>query len=162
MTTRFRIHALSPARLGEVRTTGLDASGLPVVGLTAEGGEPLRCCLRDASPGEAILLFGHEPPIGRSPYRELGAVFACARPCDGPAHDGYPEAWRGRPQVLRCYDRRGWIIDAEHHDGRDPEAVIARLLALPGATQLHSRNVAYGCFMFVVTPAGAPAPRAAG
>jgi len=39
------------------------------------------------------------------------------------------------------------------HDGKDPETVIARLLGDPEAVQLHSRNVAYGCFMFVVTRA---------
>jgi len=37
------------------------------------------------------------------------------------------------------------------HQGTNAEAEIARLLADPEAVQLHSRNVAYGCFMFVVT-----------
>ncbi len=148
----FRVHALPPELLARVRASGADASGNAVVALDADGGEPLRCCLRNARAGEAIILFGYEPPIGASPYRELGAVFAHAHQCAGPVDgDRYPEAWRGRPQVVRSYDRRGWIRDAVVHDGAQPEHEIARLLADPEVVQVHSRNVAYGCFMFRVT-----------
>jgi Protein of unknown function (DUF1203) len=132
--------------------------GKPRERLQAEGGEPLRCCLRDANPGEALILFGYAPPIGNSPYREIGAVFAHAAACAGPAeHGAYPAGWRGRRQVLRAYDGRGWILDACVHDGAAPEAEIERLLADPRAAQLHSRNLAYGCFMFVVGRRGSTA-----
>ena len=157
MTTaqsQFRIHAIPAEQLARVRARRLDASDNPIALLDADGGEPLRCCLRNADAGEALLLFGYEPPIGNSPYREIGAVFAHAEACAGPAAPGdYPTAWRGRPQVLRSYDRRGWILDAVVHDGAQPEAAIARLFAAAEATQIHSRNVAYGCFMFLVTRA---------
>jgi hypothetical protein len=53
-------------------------------------------------------------------------------------------------QVLRAYDRQGRICGGRLHDGTDPEAVIAELFADPQVRQLHSRNVVYGCFMFVV------------
>jgi len=150
----FRIHAISAEQLDAVRRSGVDASGNPIVRVEAEGEEPLRCCLRYARAGDRLILFGYEPPIPAGPYREIGPVFACAEPCPGPSSkDAYPSEWRGKPQVLRAYDRRGWIHDAVLHDGSDPEAVIARLLADPASLQLHSRNVAYGCFMFVVTRA---------
>lgn len=151
-SSRFNVHAIPADLLGRVRSSRVDVSGNRVEQVRAEGGEPLRCCLRNARPGEALILFGYEPPIGNSPYREIGAVFAHAEPCDRPATDaGYPSEWRGKHQVLRSYDRRGWIRDAVVHDGTDPESQIARLLEDPEAVQLHSRNVAYGCFMFVVT-----------
>ncbi|WP_405108421.1 DUF1203 domain-containing protein [Micromonospora sp. NBC_01405] len=152
-TPSFRVRALSPEVPAAVRATGRDASGLPPHRSTAAGGEPLRCCLRDAATGEEIMLFGYAPPIPSGPYREVGPVFAHAGPCAGPA-PGYPPAWRGRAQVLRAYDRRGWIHDARVHDGADPEAVIAELLADPAVRRLHSRNVAYGCFMFTVDRPG--------
>ena len=148
----FQIHAIPPEALESVRASKIDASGNPVEAVTAEGGEPLRCCLRNARPGEALLLFGYEPPIGKSPYREIGAVFAHAEKCGGRQTSAeYPSDWRKKPQVLRAYDRRGWIRDAVVHQGANAEAEIARLLQDPEAVQLHSRNVAYGCFMFVVT-----------
>jgi hypothetical protein len=152
-TARFQVHALPAEALDAVRSTGLDVSGNPIERRLTTGGEPLRCCLRNAEPGEQAILFGYEPRIPASPYREIGAVFAHAQRCGGPARsDGYPAGWRGKPQVLRAYDRRGWIHDATRvHDGTDPEAVITAMLADPDVVQIHSRNVAWGCFMFAVT-----------
>jgi hypothetical protein len=152
-TTSFQVHALPSDVLDGVRASGVDVSGHPIVHLAAAGGEPLRCCLRNAEPGEDAILFGHEPLLPASPYREIGAVFAHAQPCDAPAHiEGYPAAWRGKPQVLRAYDRRGWIHSATQvHDGTDPEAVITAMLADPDVARIHSRNVAWGCYMFEVT-----------
>jgi len=156
----YQIKALPAATLEAVRATGRDVSGNPVERMTAGGGEPIRCCLRDAAPGEELMLFGYEPPLPPSPYREVGAVFAHAGPCPGPAGAGtYPDGWRGRSQVLRAYDERGWIHPATRvHDGSDPEAAIAKVLAAPGVVQVHSRNVAYGCYMFTVTPGAEAAP----
>ncbi|MEV7968997.1 DUF1203 domain-containing protein [Sphaerisporangium sp. NPDC088356] len=151
-TTGFRIHVISPEELEKVREGG-DASARPAEHLLAEGGEPLRCCLRDARPGEEMILFGYEPVIPPSPYREIGAVLAHARACAGPVStDRYPEDWYGRPQVLRAYDHRGWIHDTTRvHDGRDPQAVIAEMLSHPDVVRIHSRNVSYGCYMFEIT-----------
>ncbi|MCW3815150.1 DUF1203 domain-containing protein [Micromonospora sp. DR5-3] len=153
MTTgiRYLIEPMPGEALAEVRRTGRDASGQPPERRTAEGGEPLRCCLRDATAGEPLLLFGYAPPLPAGPYREVGPIFAHDADCPGPDHGtGYPADWRGRPQVLRAYDRRGRIVGGRHHDGGDPERVIAELLADPAVDRLHSRNVVYGCFMFVV------------
>lgn len=154
-TTDLRIHAVPPALLNQVRASERDASGHPPAGVTAGGGEPLRCCLRDARAGEALILFGYEPPLPPSPYREIGAIFAHAQPCAGPAAtDAYPNGWRGRAQVLRAYDDRGWIHAASLHDGQDPEAAISTLLDDPAVVQIHSRNVSYGCYMFTITRSG--------
>jgi len=138
--TNYLIHPL----------TERDADG---VTMTATGGEPLRCCLRDAAEGEEILLFNYEPPLPDSPYREKGAVFIHASPCEGPSSvTSYPADWVGRPQALRAYDSRGWIHPATRvHDGTDPSAALAEVLAEPGVVEVHSRNLAYGCYMFRVT-----------
>ncbi len=147
----FVVAPISDDVLRRARSERTDASGNPVVDVTATGGEPLRCCLRDAAPGESLLLFGYEPVLPRSPYREVGAVFAHAAPCEGPVQaDSYPPEWRGRPQVLRAYDQRGWICDARVHDGTDPDAVIDEMLQNEAVAQIHSRNIAYGCYMFLV------------
>ena len=153
-TATFQIHTLSPSVLERARSIGLDASGMAVARLSAEGGEPLRCCLRDARPGEKCLLFGYEPPLpAGTPYREMGAVFAHAEPCGGPEfHDRYPVGWYGRPQVLRAYDARGWIHPSTTvHDGSDPEAAVAEIFLHPEVVEIHSRNLAYGCYMFTIT-----------
>lgn len=70
------------------------------------------------------------------------------RPADG----AYPRDWSRRPQVLRAYDERGWIHPATLvQDGTDPAAELAAVLAEPGVVVVHSRNVAYGCYMFAAT-----------
>jgi len=57
----------------------------------------------------------------------------------------------GRPQVLRAYDRRGWIHpSSRYHNGSDPEAAIAGVLAYSDVLQVFSRNSTYGCYMFTV------------
>jgi len=149
----FEISAIDETVLQNVRASGLDAAGNALVEATATGGEPLRCCLRDARPGERLVLFGHEPALPASPYREVGAVFAHADPCGGPAFDGgYPPDWLGRRQILRAYDSRGWIHPASsEHDGADPVAAIEAVLADPDVVLVHSRNVVYGCYMFAAT-----------
>lgn len=151
--TTFQIHALPAEVLANVRASGVGAAGIPAERVVATGGEPVRCCLRDATPGEELLLFGYEPALPTSPYREVGPVFVHASACPAPAAaDGYPPDWYGRPQVLRAYDKHGWIHPVTRvHDGSQPEAVIAEMLADPDVVLIHSRNVAYGCYMFAVT-----------
>jgi Protein of unknown function (DUF1203) len=150
--TTFQIHPLPEDLLASVRANRTASTGPSVAVVTADGGEPVRCCLRDAASGDELLLFNYEPPLPESPYREAGAVYVHAQPCARPG-DGYPSDWIGRPQVLRAYDERGWIHDATTvHDGSDPERAIRGVLASPGVVLVHSRNVAYGCYMFAVTP----------
>lgn len=145
----YTVHALSPDVLARMRSS---RPNLPVEALEAAGGEPLRCCLRDARAGEACLLAGYEPPLPASPYVEKGAVFVHAEPCDGPDGSAYPTGWLDRPQVLRAYDARGWIHPASRtHDGSDAADVLDAVLAEPGVALVHSRNVAYGCYMFTAT-----------
>lgn len=159
----YLLHALPAAVLDEVRASRRDAAGTPYVDLCARGGEPLRCCLRDARAGEAIILFGYAPPLPPSPYRETGAVYAHRHACAGPeSRSTYPEDWRGRGQVLRAYDERGWIHPASRtHDGNDPETALTHVLGEPGVVQVHSRNVVHGCLMFVATRAPVPEPTTA-
>lgn len=150
-TSTFRIETISTSDIERARRTGVDAFGTPVERLPDPTGEPLRCCLRNARAGEDVILFGYEPSLPSSPYREVGPVLAHALPCPGPGTlTAYPEEWRGRPQVLRAFDSRGWIHAARVHDGSDPESVIAELLDDQNVVQIHSRNVAYGCYMFTV------------
>lgn len=152
--TSFLVHAIPAPALAAAR------AGHTAEHHTADGGEPLRCCLRDATAGEELIPFGYRPPLPDSPYRETGAVFSHARACQGPTRvDVYPADWRGRPQVLRAYDQRGRIHDATRvHDGADPERQLTEVLSVPGAAWVHSRNVAWGCYMFTATQVGVDPP----
>lgn len=152
----YVVHALSEDVLSQARTRLRHGPGAgDVLAVSATGGEPLRCCLRDAESGERLMLFNYRPALpAQSPYQETGAVFAhaIASDCGGSKpREHYPEDWIGRRQVLRAYDARGFIHPATRvHDGTDPEGAIADILADPDVVLVHSRNVAYGCFMFAI------------
>lgn len=135
--------------IDRARAAAAPPSAPPVARVTATGGEPLRCCLTNAAAGDALILFNYEPVLPPSPYQERGAVFAHATPCHATLDPrAYPAEWLGRPQVLRAYDERGWIHSASVHDGTSPGAAIRAAFSDPAVVEVHSRNVAYGCFMF--------------
>jgi hypothetical protein len=63
-------------------------------------------------------------------------------------------------EPLRCCLRdaeAGEQVILFGHDGSDPETVISDMLAETEVVQIHSRNVAYGCYMFTVTHPGSAA-----
>ena len=163
--------------LEAVRAGGRDDEGNPFEPFTDDGGgRPLRCCLRDSTKGERIALIayrpvprsvrdvggnagghgtGHGGGLNAGPYHESGPVFVHAQACDGPDGDGYPDDWRARRQVLRCYDRDGRIVGgavAQAGDGQ--EEALAELLADDAVAFVHTRNIVYGCFMADVRRAG--------
>jgi hypothetical protein len=143
MTPTITVVPIPADRLDDIRESRLDDSGRPVEQVRAAGGEPLRCCLRDARSGEELLLFGYRPPLpAESPYGEQGAVFAHAGRCAGPPDPGYPGDWSSRPQVLRAYTADGRIHPASRlHDGSDPARAVAETLAADGVVEVHSRNI---------------------
>ena len=115
------------ALLDDVRSTGVDASGTPAERVVATGGEPLRCCLRDARRRRGAAAVRLPAADADGPYREVGAGLRPRRACAGYAGDGYPPTGSSRPQVLRAYDDRGWIHPATRvHDGSDPRGARSR------------------------------------
>jgi hypothetical protein len=164
LDVRFRIEPIQPSVLERVRTRGIDDLGNPLqIDVDHEGGSPLRCCLRDTRPGERRALLAYGPFPWKGPYAEVGPVFIHAERCEG-YHDtaAYPEGFRHRRQVLRAYGLDRSIVDATVVDGFEAETVIAHMLANPQVDFLHSRNVAYGCYMFQIhraASAGRPSDR---
>jgi len=150
---RLVFEAIPQARLQEIRAAGVDEAGNRLTGQAdTEGGNPLRCCLRESVPGEQVLLIAYTPPGTRGAYAERGPVFIHARPCDGyrTPHQ-YPPALSHRQQVVRAYDRDGRIADGVlASDGEHAMTVIGELLARPGVALVHLRNVGYGCYNFAV------------
>jgi hypothetical protein len=104
-TNGLRVHAIDPARLNVVRTTGEDAHGNQLRPFAATGqGEPLRCCLGYAEPGEQITLISYAPFERPSVWREVGPVYIHAAPCEGYTPTGrLPEQLATGPRVLRTY-----------------------------------------------------------
>ena len=154
-TNSLRVRAIDPARLDVVRTTGADGHGNQLRPFAATGqGEPLRCCLRYAEPGEQITLISYAPFEHPSVWREVGPVYIHAARCDGYTPTGrLPEQLAAGPRVLRTY-RADDTMNYEHNtvviDEADLEPIIERLLSKPDVTTVHVRTLAPQCFLYAV------------
>jgi hypothetical protein len=152
------VHAIDPARLDAVRRAGEDGWGNPLTAYPASGsGEPLRCCLRFAVPGESIALISYAPFTEVSPWREVGPVYVHAEHCEGYAEGGadhrLPAELHRGPRVLRTYRTDG-TMNYEHNTlvgEEDLEPVLDRLLGEPDVATVHVRTVLPQCFLYAVT-----------
>jgi Protein of unknown function (DUF1203) len=155
-TNSLLVHAIDPARLDAVHTTGADGHGNQLRPFAATGqGEPLRCCLRYAQPGERIALISYAPFEHPSVWREVGPVYIHAARCAGYTPTGrLPEQLATGPRVLRTY-RADATMNYEHNtvvaDEADLQPIIERLLSKPDVSTVHVRTLAPQCFLYAVT-----------
>lgn len=146
----FRITGLSPEPFRHL--FGLTDDELAARGaqrwIATEGSRlPDRIEVRDAQPGESVLLVNFEHQPAKTPYRASHAIFV--REGATVAYEGVdaiPEAMRSRMLSLRAFDRAHLMVDAELVDGRDAEAAIARLFANAGADYLQAHYATRGCY----------------
>jgi Protein of unknown function (DUF1203) len=163
-TTRcFEVLAIDPAALAGLRAID-DAGHAPRLVADADGGSPLRCCLRASRPGESIALVSYAPlrrwaaqtGADPGPYDEIGPVFIHPGGCGGPAGPDYPAAFTGSRRMLRSYSAAGRILGGrlvEPDEVRDPAAagrVLAEIFADPDVALVHARAVEFGCFTFEI------------
>jgi len=157
-TNSLLVHAIDPAHLDVVRTTGADGHGNRLSPFAATGrGEPLRCCLRYAEPGEQIALISYAPFERPSVWREVGPVYIHAARCDGYTPTGrLPEQLATGPRVLRTY-RADATMNYEHNtvvtDETELRPIIERLLSKPDVATVHVRTLAPQCFLYAVAAA---------
>ena len=127
------------------------ASGAPdhaVITVDSPRGYPCRHCLRWAQPGEQVILFPFAAiPAGR-PYSESGPIFVHADPCERYSATGeFPADFRNG-RVMRAYNSKNNMIDAEVVNGTEPEAIIEKLLQNPETAFVDARSVTRGCYTF--------------
>jgi hypothetical protein len=142
--------AIETAMANELRTMRRSDDGLVPRRQIVEpdGGAPCRHCLKEAAPGDAVVLTTLCPFAGTGPYNERGPIFLhaglCSRPEPSPV---IPEIVARRLVVIRAYNADEDIIDADITEGRDARRLIERLLAHDEAAFLHVRTARYGCYL---------------
>ncbi len=152
----MRVRAIDPVHLEHVRRTNADGHGNRVRPFAATGqGEPLRCCLRFARPGEHITLISYAPFAHPSVWREVGPVYIHAAQCEGPTQTGrLPEQLATGPCVLRTYtadDTMNYDHNTVVTDNAALAPIVERLLAEPDVATVHVRTLAPQCFLYAVT-----------
>jgi hypothetical protein len=110
-------------------------------------GFPCRVSLRDADPGETMLLVNFEHLTVASPYRSRYAIYVRQNALD--AHldiNEIPEVLRTRLISLRAFDREGMLLDADVLPGTELTPTIERMLRQERVSYLHAHNAKPGCF----------------
>ena len=146
----FRIRGLAPAEfqpLFGLSEAELAARGIERRVVDAPSGYPDRIELRDARPGETVLLLNHVHQPADTPYRASHAIFVREGAREAfDAVDAVPPALRTRTLSLRAFDARGHMLDADLAEGAQCEATIERLLADPRVAYLQAHYARRGCF----------------
>ena len=110
-------------------------------------GFPCRVSLRDAEPGETLLLLNFEHLAVASPYRSRHAIYVREYAENARvAVDEIPQVLRLRLLSLRAFDKRGMLLDADVVNGREVEPLIERMLGQTGVEYIHVHNAKPGCF----------------
>ena len=133
------LYGLSEAELGQFGVERHVADACP--------GYPDRVELRDALPGESLLLVNYLHQPADTPYRASHAIFVregAERRFD--AIDRIPEPLLLRPISLRAFDSAHMMIDADVVEGADLAALIDRLFGNPAAQYLQAHYARRGCY----------------
>jgi Protein of unknown function (DUF1203) len=146
----FRITGLDPKPFRHL--FGLPGDDLRKHGVVrylvdAKPGYPDRIEVRDAEPGESVLLLNYTHQPAYNPYRSSHAIFVLedARAAYDRV-DEVPDAMRIRPMSLRAFDSDDLMVDADVVDGRELEGLIERFLVEPRVAYLHAHYARRGCY----------------
>ena len=146
----FRITGLSPEpfrHLYGLDTVELARRGVQRLAVDACPGFPDRIELRDAEPGESVLLLNYEHQPAATPYRASHAIFVregATAACD--VIDTIPDALRRRALSLRAFDAQHQMIDADLVEGIEAQSLIERLLAEPRTAYIQAHYARRGCY----------------
>ena len=129
-----RIAACGPSHL-----TLLDSSEFNLFNICNE--------LRDAQPGESLLLLNHVHQPADTPYRASHAIFVREGALSAyDAIDEIPEALHRRMLSLRAFDAQHLIPAAELATGDAIAETVRRLLADPATAYIHAHYATRGCY----------------
>ncbi|HET9990709.1 MAG TPA: DUF1203 domain-containing protein [Kofleriaceae bacterium] len=111
----------------------------------ASPGYPCRVSLRDAAPGETVVLVHYEHHVVESPFRASHAIYVRehAEPAELAAGE-VPVMLRSRLLSLRAFDAAGMLVAADVVDGRELEPALERLLR--AAAYVHIHFAKPGCY----------------
>jgi Protein of unknown function (DUF1203) len=110
-------------------------------------GFPDRIELRDAEPGESVLLLNYVHQPANTPYRASHAIFVV----EGAKQrydrvDEIPDVMRSRILSLRAFGGDDMIVDADVVDGTKVEGLVERFLGNPKVAYIQAHYAKFGCF----------------
>ncbi len=146
----FQIHALPIAPFTHL--IGQPASVLAshnAVRVTADRapGFPCRVSLRDATPGETLLLVNYEHQPAATPYRASHAIYLRENASQAALAPGeIPDLFATRLLSLRGFNQDGMMLNADVSEGTKLAPAIAALFADPAIAYIHLHYAKPGCY----------------
>lgn len=118
-----------------------------VLRLVAGPGFPCRLSLRDAAPGEPVLLLSYPHLTGPTPYRATGPIFVRETARETAViTNTVPPDMRPRLYSVRGYNDAGMMLDADVAEGTALEPLIERLFENSQIAYLHLHHARRGCY----------------
>ena len=147
---RFVVTGLSPEpyrHLYGLSDEALEAHGVRRYLAEENSGFPDRIEMRDAYPGETLLLINHVSLDQDTPYRATHAIFV---------REGAEDTYRGENEIpdvmfkrllsLRAFDSDGMMIEAAIATGEKIQMAIERFFENPQVSCIHAHNATRGCY----------------
>lgn len=151
----FRVRGLDPADFSHLY--GLPDKELRTLGVgryvaDAKPGFPDRVEMRDAEPGEQLLLLNFEHLPMDSPYRSSHAIFVReGAEIQYDEVDTVPQVMACRQLSVRAFDTQGMMQDARLISGVDAAETFEALLSQEATAFLHVHNAIRGCYSGLIT-----------
>jgi Protein of unknown function (DUF1203) len=154
----YRIMGLSsePFRpLYGLSDAALAARGVTRVIADQKPGFPDRIELRDAEPGQSLLLLNYTHQPARNAYHASHAIFVLeGAETSYDRIDEIPPVMHARPMSLRAFDAHDVMIEAELSAGQELESAIQRLLGRATVDYIQAHYAKRGCYAARITRAG--------
>ena len=110
-------------------------------------GFPDRIELRDAEPGETVLLLNYTHQPANTPYRSSHAIYVReGAESTYDQVDQVPAMLRSRQLSVRAFDATGMMRNADVVPGSELEMLIERLFSDRKVAYLHAHFAQPGCF----------------
>jgi len=110
-------------------------------------GFPCRVSLRDADPGETVLLLNFEHLCVATPYRCRYAILVRQNAAEARLEENeVPEMLLTRLLSVRAFSHEGMLLDADVVQGRELAPAIGRMFSMSAVQYLHVHNAKPGCF----------------
>lgn len=146
----FRITGLEPDTfqpLFGLSEAELTERGVKRYAVDKKPGFPDRIELRDAEPGESVLLLNYVHQPANSPYRASHAIFVI----EGAKQrydriDEIPAVMRSRMLSLRAFDDEGMIVEADVVEGAQAEGLVEKFLGKPEVSYIQAHYARFGCY----------------
>lgn len=104
--------------------------------------------MRNAAPGETVLLLNHVCQPADTPYRASHAIFVLEgadRKWVGAINE-IPEIMLTYLQSLRGFDKEGMLVEADVAMGEQVQPTIERLFSNPNISCILAHNAKQGCY----------------